>query len=217
MELKRANKRVVAFTSEGYEDSQNSKFCVAFTFLPSNGQTRKYIEATKIQLAAAAENPVYARAEDIPYLLDLCAKQKKSSRGITGKDLWSEYELRNPQTTVKELSSIPWFDGRAQFGRPALCLLAPKGFDLRRSYTRLVVNEKYRELANDELNKQMPFFRRICDCANGQLEGLVQAGLFEGCIEIVYTGETARKAGLEIRAVLFESDLVVLEVQNGNK
>ena len=203
---------MVAFTSEGCEDSQNRKFCVAFTFLPSNGQTRKYIEAAKIQPAIDAENPVYARAEDIPAILDLCAKQRRRATGITGQDLWEEYKLRNPQTTVKELFSVPWFDGRAQFGRPALCLLAPKDFDLRRRYVQLVVNEKYRELANSVMNKQLPFFSRICDYANGQLENLVRAGLFEGCVDIVYTGETSRKAGLECRAVLFESDLVILEV-----
>ncbi len=159
------------------------------------------------------KNAVYARAEDIPCLLDLCVKQRKNARGITGEDLWKEYKLQNPQTAVRESRSIPWFDGYAQFGRPALCLLTPKGFDLRRRYVQLVVNEKYQELANAALNNELPFFSRICDYANGQLENLVQSGLFEACVDIVYSGETSRKAGLEVRAVLFTSNLVVLEVK----
>lgn len=184
----------------------------AFTLVPANGKLRPYIEERVLR----TRDPIYARGEDIPVLLEECLKEGINAVGVTGEDLWEEYRLRlsneRRKTGVRFRSKIPWQDPKAKYGKPALCLITPPDLDLRQLYLRLAVNKKYERLANWCLYEKIPYISALKDYFGGQTENLVKSGLFDGCIDIVYSGKSVQDADLRVRAVLFLSDIVMLEV-----
>lgn len=158
------------------------------------------------------------RAEDIPNILeDLYFDKKVKAMGFIGDDLFDEYKLRNSGTILQIFETIEWIDRKAKFLRPALCLMKRNGEKLK-GKANVAVNEKY-ELTSCQAIEEV---RRIIGRADyygnpnpaelkdiiefdpnirvykGNTELTVAQGLNDMCVEIVYSGSTLKRNGLEI-------------------
>jgi len=160
---------------------------------------------------------IEVRAEDIPRILD----SDSSLIGITGEDLFKEYILENYSSKLKILEKILWKDGNAVFGKPALCLLGRKDktiLELKNKLIRVGINKKYGAISKRYLNtleREGYKFEKIY--FSGSTEEIFQLGLIDLVIDIVYSGGSAKSAGLEIYDKIFESDILILRRTNETK
>jgi phosphoribosyl-ATP pyrophosphohydrolase len=165
------------------------------------------------------------RGEDIPEIIeDLYFGKRIKAIGFTGDDLYDEYRLRNPGTIVQVLETIDWIDEEARFLRPALCLMKRKGDGLKqrkgcKEKWNVAVNRKYEQtsrIAIEEirwalgyadvrdwpappagLDDLLGFWPEI-RAYSGNTETTVAQGINDLCVEVVYTGNSAERNGLEI-------------------
>lgn len=139
--------------------------------------------------------------------------------GLTGEDLYKEYKLRKVISQVEIVSKIPWVDETAIFAKPTLCFLGPIGKKLKwlnnsNSKLRVAINSKYKTLSErylKELESKNFSFEKVY--LNGCTEEAYQMGLCDLVIDIVYSGKSAREAGLGIIERIMESDVVLLGVR----
>lgn len=140
------------------------------------------------------------RGEDIPKIIeDLYFEKGIKAIGFTGDDLFDEYKLNNPMTPVEVIETTEWIDESAKYMRPALCLLAPKGSQLK-GKVKIAVNAKYEQtsrLALDEIKESLGIEPEIF-VYNGNTELTVAQGITDAAVEIVYTGNSIERNGLEI-------------------
>jgi phosphoribosyl-ATP pyrophosphohydrolase len=151
----------------------------------------------------------YNRGEDVPRLVeDYYFDRKIKAIGFTGDDLFDEYMIKTPFSTLNLLETVEWIDplreenGKlkgAKYTRPALCILTrqektPKG-DIK-----VAVNRKYEQtsrLALEELKQQMNINPEI-RVYNGNLEATLASKLNDMAIEIVYSGTSVIENNLQI-------------------
>lgn len=121
---------------------------------------------------------------------------------MTGEDLFKEFTLKK-ETLLEVKQKIPWIDKTAIFGKPTICLLGKK--ELKEDSV-VAINNKYSNLAENFLSgkkvKKIYF--------NGCTETAFERGIADFVIDIVYSGKSAKEAGLEIIEKIFESDIVIL-------
>jgi ATP phosphoribosyltransferase len=149
---------------------------------------------------------IIVRAEDVPYFVELLSEKNVSCIGLTGEDLFQEYKQKNVESNVKQTNKIKWFDEKALYKKPALCLLGKKQNSLENSV--IAINKKYSSIAKAVLpkNTKKIYF-------NGSTETAFSKGLADFVFDIVYTGKSLKKAGLEIITKYSCSDIVLLEVK----
>jgi ATP phosphoribosyltransferase len=156
---------------------------------------------------------VEARGEDIPFLVNKLLSTESKVLGITGEDLYREFLLnvKNPKTKIIKI--IPWKDDAVLFGKPTLCLLGPIGKSLEDMPKRLrvCINRKYAKTSKKFLSRLEDkgfTFEKLY--LSGSTEEAFVNNLADIVIDIVYSGESADKAGLKVYEEIFSSDIVII-------
>ncbi|MDO8428200.1 MAG: hypothetical protein Q7S92_03225 [Candidatus Diapherotrites archaeon] len=152
------------------------------------------------------------RGEDIPKLVDKFTQEGTNVIGITGNDLFTEYCLRT-SSKLKVLKKIEWNNEAYLFKKPTLCLLGPENKTLNdlSKRIRIGINRKYTCISEEYLKQWKKEGQKIqCRYFSGETEQTVKQGLTDLCIEIVCTGSSLQKNGLQIYDKVFESDLVIV-------
>ena len=161
------------------------------------------------------------RGEDIPLIVSNLSKIGKNVVGITGEDLFTEFNLKK-KNNLTILERIKWDDSRFIFGKPVLCLLGPKSkkFKNMPKNVRVCINKKYSWIANQYLRNIKGFtFERFY--LSGSTEETFANNLADLVIDIVCSGKSAKEAELCIYDKIFSSDIVVIgdkkRIPNRNK
>lgn len=153
------------------------------------------------------------RGEDVAFFVNNLIRQNKKAAGITGEDLFREWQLENPSEHLDIIRRYEWKDRDAAFVKPVLCLMGPVGKKLEDlpKNLRMAISDKYKKLSKHYLNllENLDYrFEKIY--LSGSVEEAFSHGIADAVIDIVYTGESAKKAGLECYDRIFESDIVVI-------
>lgn len=191
---------------------------IAFIVVPNNRSLANYRDAALKYLGNINKDKiVVSRGEDIPFIVEELAGNGKTAIGLTGRDLFKEFELSGYGTKLAIIKTINWNDAKAIFGKPVLCLLGPKDKKLEDlpKNLRVSINSKYKNLAKKYLNLLEDngySFAKIY--LSGSTESTYCNGISDLVIDIVYTGSSVKNAGLEIYDKIFESDFVVIGSKN---
>ncbi len=191
---------------------------IVFIVVPNNKSLANYVEKTLGYLGnSSKEKLVVSRGEDVPFIIEELFQNGKTAIGLTGRDLFKEYELANYNTRLIVLKTIDWNDKNAMFGKPVLCLLGPKGKKLENlpKNLRVSINSKYKNLAKKYLNileDKGSKFSKIY--LSGSTESAYCNGISDLVIDIVYTGSSIKNANLEVYDKIFESDFVIVGVKD---
>ena len=168
--------------------------------LPKNSGLQEY----KKVLEALPNDKIVVRAEDVPKFVELLTEKGRKAIGLTGEDLYREYQLNNPKNCLRINTKIPWLDSNTKYGRPTLCLMG------RTSVKNPVVavNRKYKLLVRKcvaELDpKEILYF-------SGATETAAIEGIADMVVDVVYSGKSAEEAGLDVLKRIYSSDVVLLE------
>lgn len=191
---------------------------VAFILAPKNSGLRAYREkALSLFRNLDKARIIDLRGEDIPSMLLEYSKKGRKAIGLTGEDLLREYSLAENRAGLEIAERIEWKDPDALYGKPALCLLGPKGKSISTMPRKLSVciSSKYKNTAEKYLEKLEAegfVFRKI------YVTGCVETGYSEGiadlAIDIVYSGSTMERNGLCVYEKISESDFVVVRWKN---
>ncbi|HIH37638.1 TPA: ATP phosphoribosyltransferase [Candidatus Woesearchaeota archaeon] len=191
---------------------------IVFIVIPKNTGLKQYTDIALGYLTEAdPKNMIEVRGEDVPSWVVQLRKKGKKAIGLTGEDLYREYVIEERETTLQVVRKIRWADGQALFGKPALCLIGPKGMtidNLPREAT-VCIAAKYPKIAKRYLNllEGRGFsFKKIY--MNGSVESSYTTGIADILIDIVYTGNSLKKYGLVIIDVILYSDFVIIGGKN---
>ena len=191
---------------------------IVFIVVPNNKSLANYVEVTLQCLGnPSKEKIVVSRGEDVPFIIEELSQSGKKAIGLTGRDLFKEYEISNYNTKLGVLKTIDWNDRNAIFGKPVLCLLGPKGKKLKDmpKNLRVCINSKYKNLAKKYLNLlERRGFRFAKICLAGSTESAYCNGISDLVVDIVYTGSSIKKANLKVYDKIFESDFVIVGVRD---
>ena len=191
---------------------------IVFIVVPNNKSLANYVDITLQYLGnPSKDRVVVSRGEDVPFIIEELSQNGKRIIGLTGRDLFKEYELSKDNTNIVVLKTINWDDQNAMFGKPVLCLLGPKGKKLEDlpKNLRVSINSKYKNLAKKYLNiLEDKGYRFAKIYLSGSTESAYCNGISDLVIDIVYTGSSMKNANLEVYDKIFESDFVILGVKN---
>ena len=191
---------------------------IVFIVVPNNKSLANYVDITLQYLGnSSKDRVVVSRGEDVPFIIEELSQNGKRIIGLTGRDLFKEYELSKYNTNIVVLKTINWDDQNAMFGKPVLCLLGPKGKKLEDlpKNLRVSINSKYKNLAKKYLNiLEDKGYRFAKIYLSGSTESAYCNGISDLVIDIVYTGSSMKNANLEVYDKIFESDFVILGVKN---
>ncbi|MDP2672752.1 MAG: hypothetical protein Q8O84_02985, partial [Nanoarchaeota archaeon] len=162
--------------------------------LPKNSGLEKY----RTELEKLDNEKIIVRAEDVPFFTELISK-KRNCIGLTGEDLFIEYNLKNKNSKVQVVQKIPWECENAIFQCPTLCLLGKEDKKLENS--TVAVNKKYSQITDQYFSKYR--YPKNILYFNGSTETAVTIGIADFVIDIVYSGKSAKEAGLDILAKIF--------------
>ncbi|MBI2654327.1 hypothetical protein HYX02_05975 [Candidatus Woesearchaeota archaeon] len=186
--------------------------------MPNNRSLANYVDITLRYLGnPSKDRVVVSRGEDVPFIIEELSQSGKKTIGLTGRDLFKEYELAKYNTKLIVLKTIDWNDKNAMFGKPVLCLLGPKSKKLENlpKNLRVSINSKYKNLAKKYLNiLEDKGYRFAKIYLSGSTEAAYCNGISDLVIDIVYTGSSMKNANLEVYDKILESDFVVLGVKN---
>ncbi|MBI2661071.1 hypothetical protein HYX09_02260 [Candidatus Woesearchaeota archaeon] len=158
-----------------------------------------------------------SRGEDIPFIIEELSRNSKKVIGLTGRDLFREYELSKYNSNLAVFKTIDWNDKKALFGKPVLCLLGPKDSKLEDlpKTLRVCINSKYKNISKKYLNAmEDKGFRFTKIYLAGSTESAYGNGLSDLIIDIVYSGASMKNANLEVYDKIFESDFVIIGVKD---
>lgn len=149
------------------------------------------------------------RGEDVPYLVEKLLEAGKKVYGITGEDLYREFILSYNNPKVGIIERIPWKD---LANKPSLCLLGQRGkkIDDIKGNVRIAINRKYKKLADEFIQKKKFPGKVERLYFSGATESIFMSKIVDLVIDIVYSGKSAREAGLEVYEKIFSSDIVIL-------
>lgn len=191
---------------------------IVFIVVPNNKSLANYVDITLQYLGnPSKDRVVVSRGEDVPFIIEELSQNGKRIIGLTGRDLFKEYELSKYNTNIVVLKTINWDDQNAMFGKPVLCLLGPKGKKLEDlpKNLRVSINSKYKNLAKKYLNiLEDKGYRFAKIYLSGSTESAYCNGISDLVIDIIYTGSSMKNANLEVYDKIFESDFVILGVKN---
>jgi len=155
------------------------------------------------------------RGEDVPLFVEKLIKEGKNAVGVTGEDLFKEWQLQNPSSNLFLIKKEEWKDSTSVqlFGKPTLCLLGPKNKKLEdlNKNLRVCISSKYKNLAKHYLNNlETKGFKFEKIYVAGSAEETFIKGLADLVVDIVYTGESSKNAGLEVYDEIFSSNVVII-------
>jgi len=158
-------------------------------------------------------NILECRGKDVPFFVKNLLSRGKKAVGITGEDLFREWELENPEENLDVIRRYEWKDETALFNKPVLALMGPIGkkvSDLPKKL-RVATSDKYTKISEQYLNsiKDKSHEIDLIPLA-GSVEDAFKYGIVDLVIDIVYSGKSAEKAGLEYYETIFESDIIVI-------
>ena len=192
--------------------NKNKKWCLLFITSKINPKTllilpkNSGLENYRTELEKLSNNKVIVRAEDVPFFVELLKEKGTDCIGLTGEDLFCEYKLMRSNSSVKILEKIKWEDTTALFNKPTLCLLGKNGKELASS--TIAINKKYMRLAEQYFCQNVQPKNKIY--FSGSTETAVEIKLADFVMDIVYSGKSAKEAGLAIIDKIIESDVVML-------
>jgi ATP phosphoribosyltransferase len=183
-------------------------------YLPNNRRLAEQIAAANLPFPESAGR-VVLRGEDIPLVMNRIARRSQAAVGITGDDLLDDWLAAGNELDERVTRSrILWNDARAVYGKPALCLIAAQGGGFEPQNARIAVCARYQNLAARFLEQTYGAATLLnVTPFSGGTETLIGVGLADAVIDIVVTGSTIRSLGLEVREVIYTSDLALLEVR----
>ena len=191
---------------------------IAFIVVPNNRSLASYIETTLQYLGNPSKDRiVVSRGEDVPFIIKELSQNGRKVIGLTGRDLFKEYELSKYNTKIVVLKTINWDDKKAIFGKPVLCLLGSQGKKLEDlpKDLRVCINSKYKNLAKKYLNiLEDNGYRFTKIYLSGSTESAYCNGISDLVIDIVYTGGSMKNANMEVYDKIFESDFVIIGVKD---
>lgn len=205
---------------------KHGKVLVIFTvndsivIVPKNTGLKKYRDIALSCLNVDNAKIIEARGEDIPFLIAEMQEKGKKAIGLTGQDLYKEFCIGNKDNCIKVIKRIEWNEKDALFSKPALCLIGPKDKKIDELGKNLTVfiSSKYKNISKKYLNfleqKGFNFKKRYI---NGCVETSCSEGIADLIIDIVYTGSSLRRYGLEIYDKIMESDFVIISNDVGIK
>jgi len=193
---------------------------IVFILAPKNSGLEKYNKIALSYLNTQTSKIIKVRGEDIPFLVKQYKEKGKKAIGLTGEDLYKEFCIKEKKNELKILKKIKWNDSRTLFGKPALCLLGPKNRNLEELPKNLAVYiaTKYKSTANrylETFETKGYTFKKVY--VNGCIEAIFAEGLADLIIDIVYTGKTMEKSGLQIYNKIQQSDFLIIGTKNIRK
>jgi ATP phosphoribosyltransferase len=163
-----------------------------------------------------AYDPTFVRGEDVPLLANELARSGRPVLALTGEDLLEEW-LAGGRTLDTRISrrSIAWKDPAARYGKPALCLIGPRGTALpEQGELRVALCSKYENLARRFLRTlERPGMRIEPVLIAGTVEAAILHNVATFMIDIVVSGTTIDELDLDVRDVIMTSDLALLETR----
>ena len=170
------------------------------------------------QLGTGMLEIVHARGEDVGQRVEDCVSRGEAAYGLTGDDLFDAYQQNVPDTQLGVLNTYDWFDPKAEFCRPALCLMNREGkIPALPASVTVAVNTKYAGLSGRYLTNRFAGEGLTYEVVSyaGDTENTVAEGTHDWCIEIVYRGSKSAdsalsKTGLRIVDVLRFSDISLI-------
>jgi phosphoribosyl-ATP pyrophosphohydrolase len=162
---------------------------------------------------------VKVRGEDVPVFVERLISNKEIAIGLTGEDLFYEYNLAN-NSSLELIEKIEWYNPEFIYKKPTLCLLGPKDKSLENILQdpRICINSKYKFISDkylEVLEKKGYNSEKIY--TSGATEEFYSSGLSNLVIDIVCTGSSIKKAGLRVYDKIFSSDIVVIGKVNQKK
>ncbi len=183
--------------------------------IPKNrGLAAMASDAVRLHAGGIGVERTFVRGEDVPFLANEVARSGRPVLAFTGDDLLDEWLAsgRVLDSRVRR-SSLPWSDPKARYGKPALCLIGPRGTPLpEMGDMRVAVCAKYGNLARRFL-KTLERPGRTIDpiLISGTVEAALLHDAADFMIDIVVSGSTIDALGLDVREIIQTSDLAVLE------
>jgi ATP phosphoribosyltransferase len=171
-------------------------------------------DAVRLRALGADAERTFVRGEDVPFLASEVARGGRPLLAFTGDDLLDEWLASGRALDPRiRRTSVPWNDPKARYGKPALCLIGPRGTPLPDAGDlRVAVCAKYGNLARRYLCGLERPGRAIDPIL---ISGTVEAALLHDAadfmIDVVVSGSTIDALGLEVREIIQTSDLAVLE------
>ena len=154
------------------------------------------------------------RGEDIPKEVFEFFQNGELMLGVTGDDLFDEFQLRQPESGLQVVNIYDWFDREARYFRPATCFISRTGRleDIPES-AKVGVNSKYL-LSSRVYFEEMPQLKGkalVVSAYAGGVDESVADGRNDFCVDVVYAGDTIDKLGLKVigEPIRF-TDLVVV-------
>ncbi len=194
---------------------------VVFIVVPKNSGLRKYREISlrflEENLDISRTRIIEARGEDVPFWVEEFSGKGQDAIGLTGEDLYIEYCLARKKGGAASnsiiLKKIRWDDDSAVFGKPTLCLIGSKdkSFESLPKELTVCISSKYKEIAESYLSlleKKGYSFKRIY--VKGCVEVSCSEGIADLIIDIVYTGASLGRYGLQVYDRIRESDFVIM-------
>ncbi len=188
-----------------------------FILVPKNSSLKEYRERALSYIKDINPKKVIeVRGEDVPSWMQQFQRKGKKAIGLTGEDLFREFclEERELSRNIIVLKRINWWDEKALFKKPTLCLIGPKKKTLENLGKNLIVciSSKYKRIAKKYLNfleaREGFIFKKIY--VNGSTEQSCSEGIAELVIDIVYTGSSIQKFGLKVYDKVMRSDFLIL-------
>lgn len=187
---------------------------VVFIVVPKNSGLKSVSERVLSQIDSTDSRIVKMRGEDIPFFVDKLTSLGKNAIGMTGEDLYREYQAKVYDSSLSVLKKYSWRDESAIFGRPVLALIGPKkkNLDNFSRQVKIAIAKKYQFLAKKYLNllEETQGFTFQKMYLSGSVEMSITEGLSDLVIDIVYSGKTIRELGLIVYDKIFESNFVVI-------
>ena len=191
---------------------------IVFIVVPNNKSLVSYREATLSYLGnPPKERIIESRGEDIPFIVEELSQNGKTVFGLTGSDLLKEYQLSKYESKLSVIKTFVWLDEKAKFGKPTLCLLGTKekNFEQLPKNLKVCINSKYKNIAKRYLNVlESKGYKFVKIYLSGSTEAAYCNGLSDLVIDIVYTGASIKESDLEVYDKIFESDFLVIGVQD---
>lgn len=180
--------------------------------MPKNSSLKTYLDKALSLISAKNAKIIEFRGEDIPAMLNEYSSRGKQTIGLTGEDLFKEYCLAQKCENLEIARKIEWTDPNAMFGKPALCLLGPKGKKINQLPKNLTVciSSKYKCTADKYLKTLEESFTLRKIYINGCVETGYSEGISDLVVDIVYSGSTMKKNDLEVYDKIQESDFVII-------
>ena len=185
--------------------------------LPKNRGLAAMAEyALRTNPPSGAYDPTFVRGEDVPLLANELARSGRAVLALTGEDLLEEW-LAGGRTLYARIArrTIAWRDPNARYGKPALCLIGPRGVPLPEGgELRVALCSKYENLARRYLQTlERPGLRIEPVLIAGTVEAAILHNVATFMIDIVVSGTTIDDLDLDVREVIMTSDLALLEAR----